>query len=117
MYKVFVYGTLRKPSAKREVNHIKGYMINCGSFPAVKLYSEGDTIEGEILLADEDTLRRLDIIEGIPRLYTREITETIEGNQVFVYQGNSAWNDTQEYLIPDDDGVLRWKGAVARWSI
>ena len=94
---VAVYGTL----LKGQDNHrlianskllgnaiIHGFnMFNIGSFPGIK---EGDNhIEIEVYEVDNDTFKRLDILEGYPYLYDRKLIHTMYGDAwIYVYNGN-----------------------------
>lgn len=58
---------------------VVGNMISLGSYPAVRLISNGYPITGEIFSVDDDTifeqlLKDLDQIEGYPNLYDRVVT-------------------------------------------
>jgi gamma-glutamylcyclotransferase (GGCT)/AIG2-like uncharacterized protein YtfP len=79
---LFVYGTLRKKDIRSSflenskylgefVTQPKYSLYNLGSFPAIT--KDGDTaIIGEVYeIADADTLRQIDLIEGHPNFYTR----------------------------------------------
>lgn len=98
MTKVFVYGTLLSGernnhillgSDKRGEEVVYGYfMINIGAFPAcIKCDNCSNAIFGEVWEVDDETFSRLDMLEGYPRLYTRELVETFDGN-AWIY----VWN-------------------------
>lgn len=122
IHHVLVYGTLRdsRPSPKRVINHVVGQMQTNGSYPSVVvdedkfLYgNEGYKIEGELVpITSDDHIKSMDLIEGLPNLYTKEIVKTVEGNLAYLYQGNSSWRKTNTQIKPDEDGVARWSGRI-----
>jgi gamma-glutamylcyclotransferase (GGCT)/AIG2-like uncharacterized protein YtfP len=86
-HKLFVYGTLMKgePNHKwmRSCQHLKdeivpGFsLVDCGRFPGATF---GDSeIRGEVYEIDEQHLRSLDILEGVPDLYRRIEIQTSSG--------------------------------------
>ena len=87
MKKVFVYGTLKKGGAlhgnlarsefvgEAELSGFEMYNVG-GWFPAiVKTDNKDPKVKGEIYKIDDETLSRLDMVEGYPGLYQREETE------------------------------------------
>ena len=81
MNTVFVYGTLKKGwgnntllanSTYKGAGTVKGTLINLGSFPA--LLKEGDSIvHGELYDVTDAILSMLDMLEGHPYFYKREL--------------------------------------------
>ena len=81
MNTVFVYGTLKKgwgnnsllkDSTYKGTGTVTGTLIDLGSFPA--LLKEGDsTVHGELYKITDDTLTMLDMLEGHPYFYKREL--------------------------------------------
>ena len=89
---VFVYGTLKLgrgndgllradttenigPATVKGLNLI--YSGNDGGFPVA--YKDDDaTVIGELYSVDDHTKSRLDILEGVPYMYTRETTTAIK---------------------------------------
>ena len=80
--KVFVYGTLKKNRSNsyllkgsefvEEAETIDRFcMRDLVGFPAVTQEKPVSTIKGEVYKIDEDTLKRLDGLEGYPHLYDR----------------------------------------------
>jgi gamma-glutamylcyclotransferase (GGCT)/AIG2-like uncharacterized protein YtfP len=132
---VFVYGTLKQAYGNFAVvddlfesgaaGTVSGFkLIDLGSFPAA-LVSDGETIRGELLTLNQPStaLRRLDRLEGVPTLYTRE-TVTValdDGTEktAFMYvlagverswsRGDAGQNDAGEYdWHPAKRGSYRW---------
>lgn len=64
----------------------KGTMYSMGGFPAVSLHGDTD-IHGELFDVDDETLDRLDQLEGHPRWYLRQKVDTSNG---------PAWVYTQD---------------------
>lgn len=87
---LFVYGTL-KDQARRSGGvpaKIKADLYDLGPFPCI-VPGEG-TVHGIMFTVDEHELVGLDRYEGVPSLYTRELTMAEVGDGVsrptFVYQ-------------------------------
>ena len=117
--KVFVYGTLKKGGANHTWIYdalflgkavVSGYqMHDLGSFPGVTR-SQGGLVHGE--LYEVETLQDLDLLEGYPRLYNREITwaytrhrEQVNGHWVTTMRRHEAWiyflEGSNSPVIPD----------------
>jgi len=117
MTKVFVYGTLL--SGQRNYEHflnplqpiesnavLPGFAMYClGGFPAIKPL-EGSEIKGEVFEVDDETLARLDGLEGVTRkhpdngFYNRVVATTASGVEVNVYTFRRA---DESPLIPSGD--------------
>lgn len=78
---VFVYGSLKKGYGNHPIlgnsefigkakTYLEFQMYSFGGFPA--LVSGDKSYEGEIYSVDEDTMVRLDRLEGYPHFYTRK---------------------------------------------
>jgi len=100
--KVFVYGTLKKGhpnSYLLETSELLGTfktkpvftMYSLGMFPAISLVGK-TAISGEVYSVDEDTFKRLDILEGYPSFYNRTKIDTTHGE---------AW----VYFLDDREGI------------
>lgn len=92
---VFVYGTLRNGYGNHRLiahaqarggAHFVGFgmtampatLVNVGWFPAITTLDEGPCpVVGEVYRVDDEALRDLDRLEGVPSLYTREATSVI----------------------------------------
>lgn len=108
MYKVFVYGTLKMGKSNHPLLRDSAYltdhetdpeflMINLGGFPGV-VRDGATSIKGEVYEVDDETLARLDRLEGYNEndsrehnLYTREVLEysPIEDEPVYIYIYNT----------------------------
>jgi gamma-glutamylaminecyclotransferase len=83
--KLFVYGTLKKGFGNHRLLEgqkllgnatICGYeMYSMGNYPAIRQANEG-YIHGELYEIEDTLWPRLDRLEGVPYLYTRE-TDTV----------------------------------------
>ena len=99
---VFVYGTLKKgrrlnsvfTEADTFLSHATTVedrfdLIGGGSFPYMTDHRGGFKVEGDLYQVSDNTLKRLDIIEGVPGHYKREtILVDINGKvsqEAFVY--------------------------------
>lgn len=89
MQLVFVYGTLKRGHHNHSVlgnsrlvgnwtTEPKYKMYDLGSFPGV-VYPGDKSIKGEIFEVNDETMVRLDNLEGYPHLYGRFMIETDYG--------------------------------------
>ncbi len=80
---VFVYGTLKRNKRLHQAlnNPLfidQGYtimplrLVDAGAFPVALKTDSGRPVQGEIYKVTEETRKRLDMIEGVPNMYTRE---------------------------------------------
>lgn len=102
--KIFVYGTLRPTGCNGRLlegranhlgnNRIEGATLyNLGWFPGVKL-GGGSQVEGDLFEITCDTLPdSLDRYEGYPQLYDRQIVQTVDGQETWVYTYNYDVSD------------------------
>jgi len=109
---VFVYGTLRRVHGNHhllEGAHCYGvgatkanyamYMVS--GYPYVTSTEERNPIIGELYAIDDETLDKLDKMEGHPRYYTRrEIIVVVEGVE---YTAWMYFRDPYGTLIPSGD--------------
>lgn len=99
---VAVYGTLKKGhgnhhllSGSKLLKHShtgKGFSLfidSVTSLPYLKRQNEGSGCVIEIYEVDSDTFYDLDLLEGHPHFYTREILTTLDGREVWIYILNS----------------------------
>jgi len=123
---VFVYGSLKKGFYNHDLigdptNSFitegktldKYIMISMGSFPAIfknpypmseRTAKYENRISGEVYQVSDETLQRLDMLEGVPSFYKR-ITDYIEYEnnkviQAYVYVLANPRDYTSEYNIP-----------------
>ena len=92
---VFVYGSLRKGYGLSPVLSSSEFVADVQTKPKYTMYSvgafpcitkSGDTsIVGEIYKVDLATLRRLDMIEGVPQLYMKSVVEVDGYDDVIAY--------------------------------
>jgi gamma-glutamylcyclotransferase (GGCT)/AIG2-like uncharacterized protein YtfP len=116
MERLFVYGTLKRGNSNhRFLEEYEGVTASADNidlfdgpgFPYA-LYGKG-TIHGELYEIDKDTLLRIDLFEGHPRLFKREkiIVETGTGIKLpaWCYFANKEFPDK----IKIDSGVWEEK--------
>lgn len=111
-YIVFVYGSLKRgfgnhtflESSKflgitETVYHNFRMHPLFGSFPAVtSTTDDAYAIMGELYEVDFQTLKRLDMLEGDGKLYTRRLVSV---------WGNARIVDAWMYLMPEDDNFVK----------
>jgi gamma-glutamylcyclotransferase (GGCT)/AIG2-like uncharacterized protein YtfP len=110
--KVFVYGTLKKGGGLHgylrgnsdfvEERVIPGYeMFHLGWFPGIrKTKREGAAITGEVYLVNDEMVKTLDMVEGVPTLYTREVEGDVS---LYVYASPDRMDRTGNLI---EDGVF-----------
>ena len=95
--KVFVYGTLKSTGdrsignwsdgqllGKAKTTHANFSLNDLGPYPAVSLGGKSHIV-GEVWRVDRETMERLDLIEGYPHYYLRQIIETTLGDAWMYY--------------------------------
>jgi gamma-glutamylaminecyclotransferase len=109
---VFVYGTLRQAQSNHKLlgeancygtgsTRDKYAMYIAGSFPYVISTEARYPIVGELYAVDDDTLTKLDKMEGHPRYYTRrEIAVDVEGIEYLAWM---YFRDPHGTLMPTGD--------------
>ena len=126
-HRVFVYGTLKRGYNNHyllERSRYMGksataphYLMVSGGFPVILPLNAGQSVAGELYHVDDATLARLDQLEGVPYMYTREVIDVLErGNPVkaYVYVGNPTawmvgeWLDHSAYTHINARGELDW---------
>lgn len=122
--KVFVYGTLKRGESNHSLLSRSTYigealtlskfdMLNSG-FPVLFHNDKGHRVSGEVFEIDEDTLHRLDSLEGEGSMYFREkvYVDTVN-EEVFIYVGSTKfWDHKIKHRLDDqylEDGVHTWR--------
>lgn len=101
-YLVGVYGTLRQGFGLNRVlgdsqflgeltTVIPYTMVDLGAFPGLVPSIKENFITFELYVVDEETLAHLDMVEGVPTLYDRDVIE-VDGDPMYfyVYQGDAS---------------------------
>lgn len=126
---VFVYGTLKRGGSNHYLlasarfvgeatTYGDYYSMYDGGFPCV-LKDGISHVKGEVFLCDDETVARLDRLEGVPHHFMRHdatvvVSDGYEAEQYdcFMYV---ASNETAVYykergtpIIPNDSNVLEW---------
>lgn len=125
MNKVFVYGTLMKGHGNHRyylshseyvgTGEISGYALYAvSSFPGI--VPEGqERVKGEVYKVDQDTLKRLDRLEGEGSIYLRkEIEVTVNGQSLMAW--TYLWNHGIEGTEKISYDVQPWKGQYIEYS-
>ena len=115
VYIVFVYGTLKTGCRPKTI--VKGKLRDNGSYPSIKLQhkigdkdSNADRIEVEICEVTKDQLAYWDRYEGVHRGLYNRVEVMAENNQVgYIYVGNESWLHADRKVLPDCDGIVRWR--------
>ncbi len=106
---LFVYGTLRRGLENHETYlqnarfigkaiTLDKFALFVDDFPYLNKSPTVSTIVGEIYLVDATTLQRIDILEGHPDVYRRELTT--------VHTASGKRYDAWVYFYPEPRGVL-----------
>ena len=99
MTRVFVYGTLKRGHGNHLLLCASRFLGECHTPPVYSLHDLGffpglvsggqTSITGEVYEVNDDTLEALDVLEGYPRFYDRELIDTPYGAAwVYVYLGS-----------------------------
>lgn len=109
---VFVYGTLRQAQSNHKLlgdaycygtgsSRDKYAMYIAGNYPYVISTEARYPIVGELYVVDDDTLAKLDKMEGHPRYYNRrEIAVDVEGIEYLAWM---YFRDPHGALMPTGD--------------
>lgn len=107
-YLVFVYGSLKRNYYNHRLLETSEFigeattkpfyrLYNLGSFPGLKEDNEnGKAIQGELYLVNDETLKRLDRLEGTPHFYIRkdlQIENIDEQVQGYIFNQDVSWYD------------------------
>ena len=124
MHKVFVYGTLKAGLSNSGllkdatvvdygVTHEPYMMMDTGGYPVV-IQKEKAPVSGEIYHVDDQTLARLDRLEGHPNFFRREeIAIDVKDSGIlytcWMYFGHPEWFDGKFYdEAAMKDGNYNW---------
>lgn len=133
---LIVYGTLRRGQGNSStlegskfvgtivIDADQGFVMvdpTEGSFPAlVRAKSIGQkphSIIAEVYKVDDDTLRRIDKLEGTPYMYQRRRIEVrVRGRDVkaWVYIGNPKFFDLEEASVINDGDWKRYDNSIRK---
>lgn len=125
MYKVFVYGSLKMGYGNHHIlssskflgndltKHDMYRMFSFGGFPGVieSPGQHGTYISGEVYEVDEETMKKLDILESNGFFYKREIVELSYWGNAWMYLTIHYDDSDLDYLegVEVIDGVSQWK--------
>ena len=95
MPRVFVYGTLKEglsnaakldgAAFERAAVTVNGFVLHMvEGYPAMSRAAEG-VVHGELYTVSEEHLARLDVFEGVPEWYQREVIELEDGTRADAY--------------------------------
>ncbi len=129
----FAYGTLKRGEVREQQwpcrpiavlrGSTPGSLWEVADYPGLKI--EGETrVMGEIWLFPAEQEKRilevLDVVEGYPTLYTREVVdcETLDGQPISatVYVFNQPILPSHPLVPADDQGLVTWRGPSQRFS-
>jgi len=115
MVKLFVYGTLRQKECRHYLlgssqfigyGKAKGFLLyNIGAFPG--MVEGAGEVKGEVYEIPEELLDKLDMVEGVPYLFRREVIEVElkDGTLIKAYAYLYNKKVDNKMLIPSGD----WK--------
>lgn len=126
-HKLFVYGTLKKGFSNNhhlETSKFHGKnvtadktfsMRSLGFFPAV-FHGGEHAISGELFEVDDETLERIDRLEGNGRFYNREEVLLQDGEVAWMYFLESQGMEIGSASIKIVDGTASWEdNGVIDW--
>lgn len=111
MFKVFVYGSLRRGFGNHRLlnespytefvgqDSINGSLYDCGFFPYFIKNDKEPPVIGEVYEVDINTLGALDRLEGYSKgrenynMYNRKTATTSNGIEVFYYEGGRHFKE------------------------
>jgi gamma-glutamylcyclotransferase (GGCT)/AIG2-like uncharacterized protein YtfP len=114
MNEIFVYGTLKRDHYNNDLlgdSQLLGNyetlpqwgLISLGSFPG--MVPSNKAVKGEVYLVDEDTMERLDLLEGVAHgLYSRRMIYVVNPvtkvkREVYAYIYNTlSWTSASETM-------------------
>jgi gamma-glutamylaminecyclotransferase len=126
---VFVYGTLKKGYGNNQrllrdtkfidagVTLMPYDLRDLGPFPVV-VNNKRARVLGEVYDCTKQELKRLDQLEGYPRMYGRkkvlvELNATGHRVQCFMYVGSQGWTASMPRQLheikPNENGVCEWQ--------
>lgn len=99
--RVFVYGSLKRGQSNHHwlngaiyagrARLLGAELYSLGSYPmAVLRRGSTQVIHGEVFEVDAEGLDQLDVLEGYPGFYDRQILKLSDGSQAWVYLGRDA---------------------------
>ena len=129
-HQVFVYGTLMQSAntirsldkfgdhaefvACSHTESASYTMHNLGYFPGVVL-SGTDKVAGEVWRVTSEAMHELDIIEGYPDFYKREITQTQHGQAWMYYLPDNLISDSE--IVKSNRSKASWLDCVQSLSV
>lgn len=98
---VFVYGSLKKGFGNhsclgsspliREDSLKSAFLVDLGAFPG--MFSGDGEVHGEVYEVTPKIMARLDLLEGHPNFYRREIVTLNSGTKAWSYYLNEKYKD------------------------
>lgn len=112
-HRLFVYGTLLRGEPNHELLRGSSFLgetatasgfrlLDCGSYPGMVRAAGAGSVCGELWEIDEDTLRRVDELEGHPDLFWRTRVRLVRGDAAWAYLLTGAGARDGRALGSDD---------------
>lgn len=117
---VFVYGSLKKTFwnniilsdsvfLREDTTTNTFSMYDLGMYPCITEDPNGWPVKGELYEVDPFVFGHLDLLEGYPNLYTRELVELSSGVEAWIY----FMKEKRSYgKIEAFNGILEWNKRV-----
>ena len=112
---VFVYGTLRRGGARamsiRFPNSkfiadakVSGSLYDLGAFPGVLLNESNSLVTGEVYEVDDETLNKLDDIEGSSNYWRKQVEISVGNHRkiCWVYEPNPEFYSNRTLITSGD---------------
>lgn len=106
-FRLFVYGTLREyENAWKDNVVINATMVDTKyGFPAVTELNTENEVVGDVILVDSVRLAELDLYEGVPSLYTREMINIPGIGHCYIY----VYSELSKEELPEDiEHIREW---------
>lgn len=111
IYKLFVYGSLKRGFGNHHfleeskfvskiTTKISSFrMFSLGGFPGVSLQPNGRKIIGELYEIDDNTLQRIDYLEGNGNFYNRRLIKLDNGDTAWMYIIDQMYGEDDNFTF------------------
>ena len=123
---VFVYGTLMRDEINHRLLATARFVAEAQTEPCFELFDLGHfpamsaggetVVRGEVYAVDDQTLVRLDRLEGHPEFYQRTPIRLADGREVQTYLMGDARTRRRPAILSGDWRVHRAQARGGEWS-